>query len=167
MEPSADRSWPSPRPVRDQNGIALWLDTGVAQALPAMAAECCQAFTSAYVLGTFLGVDLAWTSATRMSSLNVSPVRRSVPPASTMADEPNETRSAVRPATSARTIITSLSLARAISTALLRATTFALSGGRLLLLRRKTVLGPRSAMSVASSGQFQSLPIMIPHEIGP
>ena len=39
-----------------------------------------------------------------------------------MADEPNETRSAVRPATSARTTITSLSLARAMSTALPKAT---------------------------------------------
>ena len=69
-----------------------------------------------------------------------------------MADEPNETRPAVRPATSARTIITSLSLARAMSTALEKATTLALSGGRLLLLGKKIALAPRATMSVASSG---------------
>ena len=34
---------------------------------------------------------LASTSATRMSSLNASPVRSTVPRASTIADEPNET----------------------------------------------------------------------------
>src|SRR5580704_15956395 len=92
------------------------------------------------------------TSATRISSFDASPARSTVPRASTMADEPNETRSAVRPATSARTIITALSLARAISTALLKATTSARSGGRLLLLGTKIALAPRATMSVASLG---------------
>jgi hypothetical protein len=53
-----------------------------------------------------------------MSSHNAAPARSTVPRASTIADEPNARRSALRPATSARTIITPLSLASAISTAL-------------------------------------------------
>jgi hypothetical protein len=49
-------------------------------------------------------------------------------------------------------IATSLSLARAISMALLAVTTLALSGGKLLLLGKKMAMAPRETMSVASSG---------------
>src|SRR3954453_10369026 len=42
---------------------------------------------------------IASISAMRMSSLNAAPAQSTVPRASTIAEEPNETRSAVRPAT--------------------------------------------------------------------
>ncbi len=80
-----------------------------------------------------------------------------------MQEEPYDTRSLFRPATSALITVTEFPTAVATSTALASATTSAFSGGRPLFVGMNIAVAPWLAIALPSSGKLESLQINTPN----
>src|SRR5262249_35531304 len=104
-------------------------------------------------------------SPSTKSSLIAPADRTTVPFGSTMADEPCDTRSPARPATSARITHMRFSTAVATSTRLASSTSFAppFAGGNPLFVGTKSAVAPRAAICFASSGKLESWQMTIPN----